>query len=97
MSEYLSEITPDMVKTVDKLKSTNFEGATPEEIEIYSEFNRLTALHSEELAQRVKIHKQEADERRALFKAQADSAINALDSLAALAQAKLKAVENGEA
>ena len=91
---YISEITPEMVQTVDKLKSSNFEGATQEEIETYGNWCKLMALHDAELMDRSEQRRQESEQRMELNRQQAQSAINALDALTALAQAKLKAVEN---
>lgn len=96
MSEYMENITPEMTHIVDKLRMSNFENATAEEIEVYAEWTKLHALHHEEFAQKAEERKAESDERRELFKQQAQSALNALDSLAELAKAKLKAVENGQ-
>lgn len=95
MENYLQGITPEMTKTVDKLISSNFENATPEEIEVYGEWNRLRALHDADLQQKAQVREQESAERRELYRQQAESAMNALDALADLAKAKLKAVENG--
>lgn len=95
MGEYMAQITPEMVKTVEKLTHTNFDGATPEEIMQFSEYNRLMALHDADFQQRTETRRQESEERRALMREQSSSAINALDALADLARAKLKAVEDG--
>lgn len=95
MENYLQGITPEMTKTVDKLISSNFEDATPEEIEIYGEWNRIHALHDADLQQKAEVRERESAERRELYRQQAESAMNALDALADLAKAKLKAVENG--
>lgn len=91
---YINEITPEMVQTVDKLKASNFEGATQEDIEVYGNWCRLMALHDAELKERSEQRRQESEQRMELNRQQAQSAINALDALTALAQAKLKAVEN---
>ena len=91
------KITAEMTRTVDKLIATNFENATPEEIQMYSDFNVARAKHAEELQARREVLKQESDERNELIRQQAESAMNALDALTELAQAKLKAVENGQA
>lgn len=96
MADFIKEITPEMVQTVDKLKATNFADATAEEIELYAEFNRLIALSNEDLRQRAETRERESNARMQLFQQQAESAINALDALAELAKAKLKAVENGQ-
>lgn len=96
MSGYIDAITPEMTATVDRLRAENFENATPEEIELYAEWTRIHALHHEEFLQNAELRKRESDERRELFRQQADSAMNALDALAELAKAKLKAVENGQ-
>lgn len=91
---YINEITPEMTQTVDKLKASNFEGATPEEIEIYANWSRLIALHDADLKEKSEIRKQESAQRMELNRQQAQSAIDALETLTALAYAKLKAVEN---
>ena len=65
------------------------------EIEIYGEWNRLHALHDADLQQKAEVRERESAERRELYRQQAESAMNALDALADLAKAKLKAVENG--
>lgn len=88
-------ITAEMTKTVDKLLATNFENATPEEIEAYAEWTRIFAMNDELVKQKQKIREQESARKLELFEQQAQSAMNALDALAELAQAKLKVVENG--
>lgn len=94
MANYISQITPEMTATVEKLRADNFSNATPEEIEIYAQWTSLVSAHKEEIANRAEILKQESEERRELERKQAQSAINALDALAELAQAKLEAVIN---
>ena len=95
MPGFISQITPEMTATVDRLKATNFENATPEEIEVYAEFKSLISAHQTEAANRREIMQRESAERLELDRKQAQSAMNALDSLAELAQAKLKAVKDG--
>lgn len=94
---YVKEITPEMVQTVDRLKASNFANATAEEIELYAEYNRLLALSNEDLKNRSETRKNESQARLELFEKQAQSAINALDALTELAKARLKAVEDGQA
>lgn len=96
MTNYLAQITPEMTQTVDRLLATNFEGATQEEIELYATYNTLIALHSNEVEERARIRNEEFQQRKELYRQQADSAINALDALASLAQAKLHAIEGGD-
>ncbi len=55
MSDYMQSITPEMVQNADKLRASNFEGATAEEIELYSEFNTLLRLHSEEVREKARL------------------------------------------
>ena len=88
-------ITAEMTKTVDKLIATNFENATPKEIEIYAEWTRMFAMNDELVKQKQELRAQESARKLELFEQQAQSAMNALDALTELAQAKLKAVENG--
>lgn len=96
MSEYMHDITPEMVQNADKLRASNFEGATAEEIELYTEFNTLLRLHSEEVREKARLRDEESAQRKAAFQAQAQSAMNALETLNAVAQAKLAAVESVE-
>lgn len=95
MSNHLKEATPEMIATVNKLKQTDFENATQEEIETYARFSSIIALHEDDIENRREIRQAESEERRELARQQAESAMNALDALAELAKAKLKAVENG--
>ena len=88
-------ITAEMTKTVDKLLATNFEGATPEEIEMYAEWTRIFAMNDELVKQKQELRAQETARKLELFEQQAQSATDALDALTELAKAKLKAVENG--
>ncbi len=96
MSDYMHEITPEMVQNADKLRASNFEGATAEEIELYTEFNTLLRLHSEEVRERARLRDEESAQRKAAFQAQAQSAMTALETLNQVALAKLQAVENSE-
>lgn len=95
MSTYINEITPEMTKTVDRLINENFENATPEEIEIYAEWTKIHALHDAEFQAKAELRKQENEARIEQFKEQSKKAMDALDALTELAQAKLKAVEDG--
>ena len=95
MRNYTKEITPEMVNTVSRLEKENFENATPEDIRIYGEWMRLNALQNAEFqdARRMREEKHEQDLKLGLE--QAEASLNALNALTELAQAKLKAVENG--
>jgi hypothetical protein len=96
MRNYTKEITPEMVKTVSRLEKENFENATPEDIRVYGEWMRLNALQDAEFqdARRMREEKHEQDLK--LGQEQAEASLNALNALTELAQAKLKAVENGQ-
>ena len=96
MISYMGEITAEMVETVDKLKRTNFEGATPDEMALYTEYVRLNALQDAEFKDTQARREQRAKERREANQRKTDAAVNALEALADLARAKLKAVENGQ-
>ena len=89
-------ITAEMTKTVDKLLATNFENATPEEIEAYAQWTKIHALNHELTTQKMELRKRESEQRQELFEQQAKAAQDALEALADLAKAKLKAVENGK-
>ena len=95
MENYLKQVTPEMVQAVDELRRRNFAEATPEEIEMYAQVTRIQALHDSEVQAHRELMKQESDERRACFKAQADAAMDALTALADEARAKLEVIENG--
>lgn len=96
MQNYLHDVTPEMIETVDKLTRTNFENATPEEIKIYGEWSAITAKQDEELRLNAERRDETAKASRELSERQAQAAIDALEALTQLAQARLKAVENGQ-
>lgn len=95
MRNYTKEITPEMVNTVSRLEKENFENAAPEDIRVYGEWMRLNALQDAEFqdARRMREEKHEQDLK--LGQEQAEASLSALNALTELAQAKLKAVENG--
>ena len=94
MGDYSKQITREMVELVDRLEHDNFENATPDEIREYAKFQTLIELDREEFRDRHELRMKESAERRELNRQQAESAMNALDSLAKLAQAKLAAIES---
>ena len=96
MASYLNELSAEMTKTVDKLKKTNFKDATPEEIETYAQWSAIMAAPREDLAHRKQVREAESEKLIAMRQEEKESAINALNALVELAQARLKAVENGE-
>lgn len=95
MENYIKEITPEMTLAVNELKARNFADATPEEIELYAQWSSIQRLQQEEfeLNRQTRITVSEA--RAKSIQDEKEAAINALNSLTELAQAKLKAVENG--
>ena len=95
MRNYTKEITPEMVNTVSRLEKENFENATPDDVKVYGEWMRLNALQDAEFqdARRMREEKHEQDLK--LGQKQAEASLNALNALTELAQARLKAVENG--
>lgn len=95
MAEYKG-ITAEMTKTVDRLIASNFENATPEDIETYAEWTKIHALNKESFIRKNELREQESKKRQELFEQQAQTANDALTALAELAKAKLKAVENGQ-
>lgn len=94
MENYLKQITPEMTKTVNDLKARNFADATIEEIELYAQWKLINALQSEEFAQHVKLREEESKRRKDSFDAQANAALDALNTLKDIALAKLKAVSD---
>lgn len=96
MNNYIKEITPEMTETVDKLKRDNFKDATPEEIEVYTEWTRLMTLQSAEFENIRETRKRESEERIKNDAAQAKAAIDALEAQKELALARLEAVKNGQ-
>ena len=94
MGDYSKEITREMVELVDRLEHDNFENATPDEIREYAKFQTFIAMDREEFKNRHELRMKESAERRELNRQQAESAMNALDALAELAQAKLAAIES---
>lgn len=95
MENYMKQITPDMIRTVDDLKRREFKDATPEEIETYAQWSRINALQDAEFQHHREVRERESKARKESYEAQAKSAIDALNALADLAKAKLEAVENG--
>ncbi len=96
MKNYLHEISPEMTKTVDDLKQRNFANATPNEIEVYTRWSVIQALQDDEIAQERERREKELSASIEQSNAKAESAINALNALASLANEKLKAVQNGQ-
>lgn len=96
MQNYMKEITPEMTAIVNKLKQTNFKDATPEEIEIYAQWSMLTSLHKQELDTLDEERKQRIKQNMEQSKKESEAAIKALKALADLAEAKLKAVNDGQ-
>lgn len=94
MGDYSKQITREMVELVDRLEHDNFENATPDEIREYAKFQTLIELDREEFRNRHELRVKESTERRELNRRQAESAMNALDALTELAQAKLAAIES---
>lgn len=95
MRNYMKEITPEMVETVSKLERENFENATPDEIRTYGEWMRLNALQDAEFQDVRRIREEKHEQDLKLGQEQAEASLTALNALTELAQAKLKAVENG--
>lgn len=96
MNNYMHQITPEMVSVVDKLKATDFENATKEEIELYSKWVSINEMQKEEFDQHIKARQQEIEIARQQTEQQTKAAVTALEALTKLAEAKLKAVENGK-
>lgn len=96
MVNYMKNITPEMTATVDRLKSTNFEGATADDIEMYAEWSRLMALQDAEFESIRQTRELESATRRQNDTAQAKAAIDALEAQRDLALARLEAVKNGQ-
>lgn len=96
MNNFMKEITPEMTKTVNRLKRDNFKDATPEEIEVYAEWSKLMALQSAEFENIRETRERELAERRENDAAQAKAAIDALEAQRDLALARLEAVKNGQ-
>lgn len=97
MENTLKDITPEMTLVVNDLIARDFEDATKEEIELYANWSRIHALHDSEVLERREMREVEIRQRMENSKREADAAIEALNALTELAQARLKAVENGQA
>lgn len=96
MNNYIKEITSSMTETVNRLKQSNFENATPEDIEVYAEWSRLMALQSAEFENIRETRERESEERIKNDAAQTKAAIDALEAQRDLALARLEAVKNGQ-
>ncbi len=96
-TNYLHEFTPEMLQSVDALINRNFKDATPVEIELYAQWKTLQALQTDEINSMRETRDAMIQAQIERDEAQAKSAIDALEALADLARAKLKAVENGQA
>ena len=96
-ANYLHEFTPEMLQSVDALINRGFKDATPDEIELYAQWKSFQALHNDEMNSMRKNRDAMIQAQLEHDEAQAKSAIDALEALANLARAKLKAVENGQA
>ena len=97
MENYLNEITPDMTRIVNDLLNRDFENATKDEIEVYAQWTRIHALHDSDIEEKREQRERRVQQRLEESKKQSEAAISALNALAELANAKLKAVENGKA
>ena len=95
MRNYTKEITAEMVNTVSRLEKENFENATPDDIKAYGEWMRLNALQDAEFQDARRIREEKHEQDLKLGQKQAEASLNALNALTELAQARLKAVENG--
>lgn len=86
---HMSKITPEMTKTVDSLIKRNFEDATKEEIETYTQFQVYMALHDQEIEEKRRERNERIAASKAATRAETDAAIEALNALAEMANAKL--------
>ena len=96
MENPLKEITPEMTRTVNELINRDFSDATVDEVKMYAEWVKIHALHDEEVEQRRKERNAIIRQRLEDSKKQTDASLEALNALTELANAKLRAVENGE-
>ena len=95
--EYIEDITPDVTRRVNELKASNFEGATPEDIELYAAWTAKMQMQSDYFEQQ----RRQRDEMHALKLENAiqdaQTSKEALEALRDAAYAKLEAVKNGQA
>lgn len=94
--EYVSQITPAMVQTVDSLLQRNFANATADEMTLYTEWVRLNALQDDVFQQAKAARQAEIDANIAAFSAEHDLAMQALNDLADAARLKLERLINDE-
>ena len=93
MANYIKEITPEMTNTVNDLIKRDFENATKEEIEAYTQFHVYLALHADDREQKRAEREKRIEISRAATAAETKASIEALNALADLAKSKLETVE----
>lgn len=88
--EYVSQITSEMVQTVDSLLQRNFADATAEEMALYTEWVRLNALQEDAFRQARQARQDDIDARLQGYLEEHETAMQALNDLADAARLKLE-------
>ena len=96
MLEYLKDITPEDTQRVSELRKSNFENATPEDIEFYAEWTAKVRMQEEAFVNREAEMREEQQIRREAFAQQAQTAQKAIEALRDAAIEKLELVRNGK-
>ncbi len=96
MLEQLEQFTAQDTERLNQLINSNFEGATPEDIELYANWKTAVALNNAEFEMKRETMQMECAAKVEAYEKMAKNSKNALDRVIAAIENKYKVVGNGQ-